>query len=48
MVPLVPASTIGFAIIFNCKEPAVLGQTLFKVVAVNVNVTTPVCPVAGV
>ena len=48
IVPLVPASTIGFAIISKNKVPTALGQTPFGAVAVNESVTVPVCPVAGV
>ena len=48
MVPLLPASTIGFGIIFNWRFPTLLGHTPFGEEAVSVNVTFPVCPVAGV
>ena len=48
IVPFVPASTIGFAIISNTMFPVLVGQTPFVDDAVKVRVTNPVWPVAGV
>ena len=48
MVPFVPASTIGFGIIFNKIVPTLLGHTPFGEEAVSDKVTFPVWPVAGV
>ena len=48
IVPLVPASTIGFGIMVNTNGLEAAGQTPFGEFAVNVSVTIPVWPVAGV
>ena len=48
MVPLVPASTSGFAMMSNIILSELLGQTPFVDEAVKVRVTNPVWPVAGV